>query len=331
MCVAALLEALLCLLAVHGVAASKLSSQPCETLPDEVTAPRRLPSWEPSQCIKFVFLNVPATSHAMEVLQGLSGYHTLRSEQYDFAALHAEQLAKPLERSKLVLEIGNGQPAYRLLHQQVMELREAWQAAGCKVALGMLYREPEALTTAWQSRCSRALVKELPAVEELPGFWAWVINCRRENVASTWLHDGAENFCGNHTMQHTPRSVALLLSMLAGYDLRGDADLDLNVWMARVWHFLELRQAGCEVRLMPEPRLTPEELRVEIPTTFCRADYKSLRYALKAVAIAKDPEAPRVPDKHISAMVHYDRMLYQALRGLDTDDGDNRAPHHGAE
>ena len=269
----------------------------------------------PAKCIKMVYLNIPGCggSEAMDLLGWRIAHvfnkNIMRSGNYEFEKFVEDEIKSPLGRSKLLLEIGTAEGAYRDIHKRILELQALWLRHGCKVALVTVYQDPETLTPEWQTLCSKA------GSNRLPGFWDWAIHCKRENVMVNWLSTG--RMC-EHLQPAThvsEKTVEDALLMLRAYDIRGSID-NFPVVMARVWQFLELKPGRCIYRPPPNPsnKLTQRELSTKLEWAFCAADERgAVKVSQKAINEARNPRSRPLPADAIQGLIKYDKMLFDKL------------------
>ena len=236
--------------------------------------------------------------------------NTMTSGSYDFEKVVEEEIRSPLGRSKLLLEVGTAQGAYRDVHKRILELQALWLRHGCKVALVTVYQDPETLTPEWQTLCSSKA-----GSSRLPGFWDWAIHCKRENVMVNWLSTGrtCEHLqAASHVSEKTVEDALL---MMRAYDIRDSVE-NFPVVMARAWQFLELPQGKCIYRPPPAPsnKLTQRELSAKLERAVCAADERgAAKVAQKAVDEARNPRSRRVPADAIQGLIKYDKMLFDKL------------------
>lgn len=325
-CSGAAAALILLALSSSSLPAALASSRAAAALKHDRCAPAKysLPA-RPSRCVKLLYLHIPKTGGhgAVAAFAGLSGYRLLENRAYDFKKLLAAELANPRRQPRLIVELHTGQPAYRHLHADLLKLKAAYQAAGCKVALATVLREPVALAQSWQSYCSKAF--HMGRKRALPGFLSWAAHCGRRNVMLTWLHlGGNRNFCSRANAPGMDEALAQrYLNMLGEFDIVGDIRT-MPAFMGAVFQFLEVPSSQCSVPRVEPPimhrRLPSATLRKTLPppprgVDVCVVNSASLQHFTSvALPKAQSAKTPTLPDNVIERLVRWDRLLYRGLR-----------------
>jgi len=312
---------------------------PCATVPlDEASIPLRADDGT-RPCAKIIYLHVPKCggSSVMAALLplGRRGVRVLRYKSEDSNRKYntyrngrlldefKAEAARPRRVPRKVIEIHVDHGSYLSLHPHVLRLREAYEKAGCRVALATLVREPASLAKSWFTYCSKRWTgsKGKRFQKYMPPYWSYIRACNRKNVMTTFLTTG--EFCGGGR-PYTASAADSVGEMLASFDLLDDIS-NLPAWLARVFHFLGEDKCVIPAVNVHKSRLREETLRLDlgIPIPgikerkpFCGWSQKMVVQAASLAKAARAAGNVTLSDEQIDEVIAMDKRLYNKLQPL---------------